>query len=111
LLFLKIKILQTPFLCYNKGDFLPHKIPQKEDKQTFFFDTDFACAHLIDKNSLYAKRHDLADKVIKDNDFVDIYCLVMAGLLYLQQELLKFLSYKPVRLYLIEKLLRWYVLT
>jgi len=47
----------------------------KEDKQTSFFDTDFACSHLIDKNSFYAKMHDLADKIITDDDFADIYCL------------------------------------
>ena len=38
----------------------------KEDKQTSFFDTGFVCAHLIDKNSFYAKMHDLADKIITD---------------------------------------------
>ncbi len=47
----------------------------KEDRQTSFFDTDFACSHLIDKNSFYAKMHDLADKIITDDDFADIYCL------------------------------------
>jgi len=47
----------------------------KEDKQTSFFDTDFACAHLINKNSFYAKMHDFADKIITDDDFADIYCL------------------------------------
>jgi len=47
----------------------------KEDKQTSFFDTGFVCAHLIDKNSFYAKMHDLADKIITDEDFADMYCL------------------------------------
>ena len=47
----------------------------KEDKQTSFFDTDFVCAHLIDKESFYAKMHDLADKIITDDEFADIYCL------------------------------------
>jgi len=47
----------------------------KEDKQTSFFDTDFVCAHLIDKRSFYAKMHDLADKIITDEDFADMYCL------------------------------------
>jgi len=47
----------------------------KEDKQTTFFDTEFVCAHLIDKNSFYAKMHDCADKIITDEDFADIYCL------------------------------------
>jgi len=47
----------------------------KEDKQTSFFDADFACSHLIDRNSFYAKMHDCADKIITDDDFADIYCL------------------------------------
>jgi len=47
----------------------------KEDKQTSFFDTAFACTHLIDKESFYAKMHDLADKIITDDDFANIYCL------------------------------------
>ena len=47
----------------------------KEDKQTSFLDTDFVCAHLIKKNSFYAKMHDLSDKIISDDDFADIYCL------------------------------------
>ena len=47
----------------------------KEERQTSFFDTDFACSHLIDQNSLYAKMYDLADKIITDEDFADIYCL------------------------------------
>ena len=47
----------------------------KEDKQSSFFDTGFVCAHLIDKNSFYAKMHDLADKIITDDDFADMYCL------------------------------------
>ncbi|MEA1964802.1 MAG: IS1182 family transposase [Candidatus Aerophobetes bacterium] len=47
----------------------------KEDKQTSFFDTGFVCAHLINKNSFYAKMHNYADEVITDDDFADIYCL------------------------------------
>ena len=47
----------------------------KEDKQSSFFDTGFVCAHLIDKNSFYAKMHDCADKIITDEDFADMYCL------------------------------------
>jgi len=47
----------------------------KEDKQTTFFDTGFVCAHLIDKNSFYAKMHDFSDKIITDEDFADMYCL------------------------------------
>jgi len=47
----------------------------KEDKQISFFDTGFACSHLIDKNSFYAKMHNFADKIITDDDFADIYCL------------------------------------
>jgi len=47
----------------------------KEERQTSFFDTDFACSHLIDKKSFYAKMHDLSDKIITDDDFADIYCL------------------------------------
>ena len=47
----------------------------KEDKQTSFFDTGFVCAHLIDKNSFYAKMHNFADKIINDDDFADMYCL------------------------------------
>ncbi len=47
----------------------------KEERKTSFFDTDFVCAHLIDKKSFYAKMHDLADKVITGDDFADIYCL------------------------------------
>lgn len=47
----------------------------KEERQTSFFDTDFACSHLIDKKSFYAKMHDCADKIITDDDFADIYCL------------------------------------
>jgi len=47
----------------------------KEDKQTSFFDTGFVCAHLIDKNSFYAKMHNFADKIITDEDFADMYCL------------------------------------
>ncbi len=37
----------------------------KKNRQTSFFDTDFVCAHLIDKKSFYAKMH----------KFADIYCL------------------------------------
>jgi transposase len=51
------------------------KLLGKEDKQTSFFDTGFACAHLIDRNSFYAKMHDHADEIITDDDFADIYCL------------------------------------
>ena len=29
----------------------------KEDRQISFFDTGFACSHLIDKKSFYAKMH------------------------------------------------------
>jgi transposase len=47
----------------------------KENRQISFFDTDFACAHLIDKSSFYAKMYDLADKIITDDEFADIYCL------------------------------------
>jgi len=47
----------------------------KEDKQISFFDTEFACSHLIDKNSFYAKMRNFADKIITDDDFADIYCL------------------------------------
>jgi len=46
-----------------------------EKKINFFFNTDFACAHLIDKESFYAKMHDLADKIITDDEFADVYCL------------------------------------
>ncbi len=48
----------------------------KEDRQISFFDTGFVCAHLIDKKSFYAKMHDCADKIITDDDFADIYCLM-----------------------------------
>ena len=47
----------------------------KEERQTSFFDTDFACSHLINKESFYAKMHDLADKIIPNDDFADIYYL------------------------------------
>jgi len=47
----------------------------KEERQTSFFDTGFACAHLIKKNSFYAKMREHADSIITDNDFADIYCL------------------------------------
>jgi len=47
----------------------------KEEKQTSFFDTGFACAHLIKKNSFYAKMREHADSIISDDDFADIYCL------------------------------------
>ncbi|NQS89644.1 IS1182 family transposase [Patescibacteria group bacterium] len=47
----------------------------KEDKQTSFFDTEFICAHLINKNSFYAKMHDFSNKIITDEDFADMYCL------------------------------------
>jgi len=47
----------------------------KEEKQVSFFDTGFACAHLIKKNSFYAKMREHADSIISDNDFADIYCL------------------------------------
>ena len=46
----------------------------KEERQTSFFDTGFACAHLIKKNSFYAKMREHADSIISDNDFADIYC-------------------------------------
>ena len=38
---------------------------------TFFFNTGFACAHLIKKNSFYAKMREHADSIISDNDFAD----------------------------------------
>ncbi len=44
----------------------------KENRQTSFFDTDFVCAHLIDKKSFYAKMHKFADKIITDDEFADI---------------------------------------
>lgn len=47
----------------------------KENRQTSFFDTDFVCAHLIDKKSFYAKMHHLSDKIVTDEEFADIYCL------------------------------------
>ena len=47
---------------------------KKKDKPPFLIPT-LPCAHLIDKESFYAKMHDLADKIIKDDDFADIYCL------------------------------------
>jgi transposase len=47
----------------------------KEERQVSFFDTGFACAHLIKKNSFYAKMREHADSIISDNDFADIYCL------------------------------------
>jgi len=47
----------------------------KEDTQTSFFDTEFVCSHLINKKSFYAKMHECADSIIRDNDFADIYCL------------------------------------
>lgn len=47
----------------------------KEDRQISFFDTDFVCAHLIDKKSFYAKMRKFADKIITDDEFADIYCL------------------------------------
>ena len=47
----------------------------KEERQTSFFDTGFVCAHLIKKNSFYAKMREHADSIISDNDFADIYCL------------------------------------
>jgi len=47
----------------------------KEEKQISFFDTGFACSHLIKKNSFYAKMREHADSIISDNDFADIYCL------------------------------------
>jgi len=40
-----------------------------EDKQTSFFDTGFACSHLIDKDSFYAKMHEFSDNIITDDDF------------------------------------------
>ncbi|GAI33418.1 unnamed protein product, partial [marine sediment metagenome] len=36
----------------------------KEDRQTSFFDTGFACSHLIDKKSFYAKMRECANKII-----------------------------------------------
>jgi len=59
----------------RKHDNKETKLLGKEEKQTSFFDTDFACSHLIDKRSFYAKMHHLADKIITDDDFADIYCL------------------------------------
>jgi len=47
----------------------------KENRQTSFFDTGFVCTHLIDQKSFYAKMHDLADKIVTDDEFADIYCL------------------------------------
>ena len=47
----------------------------KEDRQISFFDTGFACSHLIDKKSFYAKMRECANKIIIDDDFADIYCL------------------------------------
>ena len=47
----------------------------KEDRQISFFDTGFACSHLIDKKSFYAKMRECADKIITDDEFADIYCL------------------------------------
>ena len=47
----------------------------KEDRQISFFDTGFACSHLIDKKSFYAKMRECADKIITDDDFADMYCL------------------------------------
>jgi len=47
----------------------------KENRQTSFFDTAFVCAHLIDKESFYAKMHHLSDKIVTDEEFSDIYCL------------------------------------
>lgn len=47
----------------------------KENRQTSFFDTDFVCAHLIDKKSFYAKMRKFADRIITDDEFADIYCL------------------------------------
>ena len=47
----------------------------KEDTQTSFFDTEFLCSRLVKKTSFYAKMHDLADTIIRDDDFADIYCL------------------------------------
>jgi len=47
----------------------------KEDRQTFFFNTGFACSHLIDKKSFYAKMCGCANKIITDDDFADIYRL------------------------------------
>jgi len=41
----------------------------KEDRQTSFFDTGFTCSHLIDKNSFYAKMHEVAETIITDDDF------------------------------------------
>jgi len=47
----------------------------KEDRQISFFDTRFACSHLIDKKSFYAKMRECANKIIIDDDFTDMYCL------------------------------------
>lgn len=47
----------------------------KEERQTSFFDTEFICSHLIDKDSFYAKMHDLSSRIITDDYFADIYCL------------------------------------
>ena len=41
----------------------------KENRQTSFFDTDFVCAHLIDKKSFYAKMRKFADRIITDDEF------------------------------------------
>jgi len=46
----------------------------KENRQTSFFDTDLVCTHLIDQKSFYAKMHDLADRIVTDDEFADIYC-------------------------------------
>ena len=47
----------------------------KEERQVSFFDTSFVCAHLIKKNSFYAKMREHANSIISDNGFADIYCL------------------------------------
>jgi len=62
-------ILKSKIPC--SGD----KMLGKEDRQTSFFDTGFACSHLIDKKSFYAKMRERADKIITDDEFADIYCL------------------------------------
>ena len=85
-------------------------MPGKEDKQTSFFDTDFVCAHLIDKESFYAKMHDFADKIIIDDDFADIYCLDNGRPSVPRQDLPKFLSCSTTKTYPTEKHLKWFAL-
>ncbi len=58
-----LRIRSSFYTIATKGD----KILGKEGRQTSFFDTGFACSHLIDKKSFYSKMRECADKIITDD--------------------------------------------